>query len=126
MIRLFNILVVILLSGMSFAQQAKFYAEKPTHKFEDVKEGQQLSHIFEIKNIGDAPLLINEYKVACPCTKIDLPNKPILPNESAKLKMTFDSKGKTYLQDRMILLQTNTKKGEEKLRFKVFVIPEGE
>ena len=91
-----------------------------------MKEGQQLSHVFEVKNIGDAPLMINDYKVACPCTKIELPKKPILPNETAKLKMTFDSKGKSYMQDRVILLQTNTKKGEEKLRFKVFVIPEGE
>lgn len=116
----------ILFCHISFSQMAKFSVDKSVHTFEDIREGTQLSHVFKITNSGDAPLIIQDYKVACPCTKIELPKNPILPGETYSMKVTFDSNGKTYLQDRSILLQTNTKKKEEKLRIKVYVIPKEE
>lgn len=119
-------LIMSFLTVVSMAQVPKFEADNALYKFPDTREGEQLSHTFTITNTGDVPLIISDYKVACPCTKAELPTKPIMPGQSYKLKVTFDTKGKTYLQDRSVLLQTNTKKKEEKLRFKVFVIPEGE
>lgn len=119
-------LIMSLLTIVSMAQSPRFEADNVLYKFPDTREGELLSHIFIITNAGDAPLIISEYKVACPCTKVELPTKPIMPGQSYKMKVTFDTKGKTYLQDRAVLLQTNTKKKEEKVRFKVFVIPEGE
>lgn len=106
------------------AQAPKFEADNAVHKFADTREGEVLSHTFTIKNTGNAPLIISDYKVACPCTKAELPSEPILPGQSYKMKVTFDTKGKYEWQDRAILLQTNTKKKEEKLRIKVFVISE--
>lgn len=119
-------LIMSFLTVVSMAQAPKFETDNALYKFPDTREGEQLSHTFTITNTGDAPLIISDYKVACPCTKAELPTKPIMPGQSYKLKVTFDTKGKIYLQDRSVLLQTNTKKKEEKLRFKVFVIPEGE
>lgn len=120
------IIMMSLTSLGSLAQSPKFAADNPVHKFPDTREGEVLSHVFIITNSGDAPLIISDYKVACPCTKVELPPDPIMPGQSYKLKVTFDTKGKSYVQDRAVLLQTNTKKKEEKLRIKVFVIPEGE
>jgi hypothetical protein len=120
------ILFLGLLPLSAVAQSPKLTVDNAIHKFEDTKEGVLLTHTFTITNTGDAPLIINDYKVACPCTKVELPSQPVLPGKSVKLKMSFDTKGKTYLQDRTIILQTNTKKKEEKVRFKVFVIPENE
>ncbi len=119
----FFLVVFVLLSGTILAQEPKFSVDNATHKFDDIKEGEQLSHVFVITNTGNAPLLINDYKVACPCTKVELPTAPIPPGQSYKMKVTFDSNGKSEWQDRAILLQTNTKKKEEKLRIKVYVAP---
>lgn len=116
--------IVSLISALSVAQAPKFEADNPVHKFADTREGELLSHVFTITNTGDAPLIISDYKVACPCTKAELPSNPILPGKSYQMKITFDTKGKYEWQDRAILLQTNTKKKEEKLRIKVYVIPE--
>lgn len=113
-----------LVSTLSLSQAPKFEVDNAIHKFTDTREGELLSHVFTITNTGDAPLIISEYKVACPCTKAELPSNPILPGKSYQMKVTFDTKGKYEWQDRAILLQTNTKKKEEKLRIKVFVIPE--
>lgn len=120
----FLVWIMCSISAVSLAQSPKFTVDNAIHKFEDTKEGELLSHTFVITNSGDAPLIISDYKVACPCTKVVLPTDPVLPGQAYKMKVTFDSRGKTEWQDRAILLQTNTKKKEEKLRIKVYVIPE--
>lgn len=122
----FAITIIVLNSALGFGQVAEFEFKKDTHKFPDTKEGIVLEHEFLLTNTGSVPLLISDYKVACPCTKVILPKKPITPGETYLLKVTFDTKGKYYYQDRSIYLTTNTKKGTERIRIKVNVIPESE
>lgn len=113
-------------SALGLSQVAEFQFKKDVHKFPETKEGVLLSHDFVVENTGNVPLIITDYKVECPCTKVVLPNKPIAPGETYKLKVTFDTKGKYYYQDRIIYLKANTKKGTHKIRIKVNVIPEKE
>ncbi len=113
-------------SALGFGQVAEFSFDKTVHKFPDVKEGIVLEHFFVVKNTGQVPLIFSDYKVACACTKVELPTQPILPGEEYKLRVTFDTKGKYYFQDRVISLIANTKKEEHKLRIKVNVIPVNE
>lgn len=115
-------LAILFLQTAAFGQ-AKLEVDKDQYKFEDTPEGTLLTATFVLTNTGNAPLLINDYKVACPCTKAELPKSPILPGKSYTMEVTFDTKGKDGWQDRAILLQTNTKKKEEKLRIKVYVYP---
>jgi hypothetical protein len=117
------ILTSIIVTSISYSQFPKLKIDKEIYKFPDTIEGKLLVHDFVLTNIGDAPLIINDYKVACPCTKVELPKNPIAPSQSYELKVTFDTSGKSEWQDRTILLKTNTKNKEEKLRIKVYVIP---
>jgi len=114
---------LVINSALGFGQEAEFFVKKPVHKFPKTAEGVLLEHSFTVVNTGKAPLIISDYKVECACTKVFLPKEPISPGKSAVIKVTFDSEGKAYYQDRIIFLQTNTKKKTEKLRFKVFVEP---
>ena len=116
---------LILNSAFCISQKAEFSVDKGVFTFPKTKEGPIISHDFVITNTGDAPLIISDYKVSCPCTKVTLPD-PIPPGKSAVLHVTFETKGKYYEPDRAIILSTNTKKGTEKVRFKVFIIPEDE
>jgi hypothetical protein len=120
---LFALIIVFLSSAPGYGQEAEFGIDNALHKFPKVKEGVILEHFYIITNTGSAPLIISEYKVSCSCTKAFLPKDPILPGESYKLKVSFDTNGKYYLQDRIIYLKTNTKKETHRLRFKVKVIP---
>mgnify|MGYP003642175914 CR=1 FL=1 len=120
------IIFIALNSAFGFGQMAEFSIKDPTHKFPKTSEGILLVHYFIIENIGDAPLILSDYKVSCTCTKLFLPEKPILPGETYRLKLTFDTHGKYYFQDRIIYVKANTKKGTHKLRMKVNVIPKEE
>lgn len=124
--RYLAIAFLIVNSAFCMSQRAEFSVDKAVFTFPDTDEGPVISHEFVITNTGDAPLLISDYKVSCPCTKAFFSKEPVQPGETAIIEVTFETKGKYYEQDRTVLLFTNTKKGTEKLRFKVYVIPEGE
>ena len=120
----FAIIIIVLNSVLGLGQAAEFQFKKDVHKFPDTKEGVVLEYSFVLTNTGAVPLIISDYKVACPCTKVVLPKKPIAPGETYALKVTFETKDKHYYQDRSIYLTTNSKKGTSRIRIKVNVIPE--
>lgn len=110
-------------SAFLFAQEAEFLVKPATYKFPDAKEGELLEYNFKVTNSGKKPLIISAYHVECSCTKAFLPKEPIMPGSTVSIRVTFDTEGKSYYQDRIIYLDTNTKRKKEKLRFKVFVAP---
>ena len=114
--------VLIGATGMAYAQQAVLKVDKSTYKFPPTQQGVLLEHSYLITNTGDVPLIISDYTVNCTCTKLSLPKRPIAPGESFPIKVTFDTAGKYYYQDRTIGLVTNTSK-KHSLRFKVKVTP---
>ena len=118
---LFFIITLVSFNSCFLAQEAKFSVDKAVYKFPKSKEGILLEHKFKVTNTGTVPLIISDYKVACECTKLILPTKPIRPGETVFIKVTFATTGKSYFQDRIIYLSTNTKNKEEKLRIKVNV-----
>lgn len=120
------VIFLIANAAFGFSQQAVFSADKALHKFPKTVEGPILKHEFVVRNTGKVPLVISDYRVSCTCTKVILPAGPIPPGGSGIVQITFDTNGKYYQQDRVIFLKTNTKGGEERLRFKVFVVPSDE
>ncbi|MEM7161266.1 MAG: DUF1573 domain-containing protein [Bacteroidota bacterium] len=116
------LLIIVFNSALGFCQVAEFsFEEKTTFKFPKTKEGEMLSHDYHFTNSGDAPLIISEYKVSCKCTKAIFPKDPIMPGESGKIRVEFDTKGKIAWQDRTVEIYSNAKKNPQKLRFKVMV-----
>jgi hypothetical protein len=120
---LFAIIILALNSALGFGQVAEFSLKQSVHKFPSTNEGKVLEHEFVFTNTGTIPLIFDGYSVACTCTKLILPETPIQPGKQGVIKLTFDTEGKSFYQDRIIYLKTNTKKKTEKLRIKVYVEP---
>jgi hypothetical protein len=121
--RLLFLVFIFLNSAFGFCQSAEFFVKNPVFKFPKAKEGVTVEHVFTVTNSGKSPLFISDYEVECSCTKAYFTKDPIMPGKSTLIKITFETEGKSYYQDRIIYLKTNTKKKTEKLRFKVFVEP---
>jgi hypothetical protein len=119
----FAIIFIAINSALGFGQVAEFsFLGKTTAKWDKVNEGKQLQHYFVFENSGTVPLIIQDAKVACSCTKVEFTKAPIAPGQKDSIRVTFDTNEKYYYQDRTIELVANTKK-TEKLRLKVYVIP---
>ncbi|WP_306640087.1 DUF1573 domain-containing protein [Sanyastnella coralliicola] len=115
------ILCTLLSSALAFAQEAELSFDHKVHKFDKVEEGEQLEHVFPFTNTGDAPLIITKYDVECVCTKAFFPKEPILPGESAEVRVTFDTEGKIGWQYRTIKLYSNSKNPVTEIELRVKV-----
>lgn len=85
----------------------KLVFEDTIHNFGTLNEGEQVSYEFSFTNKGRKDILINEAKASCGCTVADYPTQPFKENQSGKIKVTFDSKGKPGMNERAVIITTN-------------------
>jgi len=104
--------------------QPEIKFEEKKLKFEEVKAGPTLSFDFSFTNKGDQPLLINNIKVECTCTKFEYPKQPIKSGEKGNIHVTFDTKGKIGWQYRTLEIFSNAKESPAKIQFIGKVIPD--
>ena len=78
------------------------------YNFGTIHEGEVVEHEFSFTNTGKTPLLINSAAGSCGCTVPQYPHEPIAPGQSATLKVTFNSAGKSGHQEKSVSIQTNT------------------
>lgn len=86
-----------------------------------MQRGTLVKNEFEITNTGNAPLLINEAEVSCSCTTVDFTKQPILPNQTATVNVNFNTASVYGRQDRVVIIHSNAKNGDVKLRYKGIV-----
>jgi len=48
--------------------------------------------IFEFKNTGKTPLLIQNVQTSCGCTTADKPSEPVQPGKKSKISVKYDTK----------------------------------
>lgn len=78
------------------------------HNFGSIKEGEMVSYEFSFTNNGKTPLIITSASGSCGCTVPEYPKDPLLPGQSASLKVTFNSAGKPGHQEKSVTIVANT------------------
>ena len=61
------------------------------YDFGKIKQGEPVTYSFEIKNIGNKPLVVENSWASCGCTTPEKIAEPILPGASAKLKVQYNA-----------------------------------
>jgi len=77
------------------------------YDFGKVKEGATVTHEYEFKNTGNAPLQILRVDASCGCTTPEWPKRPILPGKEASIKVTFTTQGNAGPTYKEISIQSN-------------------
>lgn len=80
------------LDGKTSPAAPKLMVEGTEHNFGKVKEGDEVSHTFKIKNEGAAELIIHNVSPACGCTASDFPRK-LAPGEEGKVTLAVKTAG---------------------------------
>lgn len=93
------------------------------YNFGTVKEGAIVEGVFKVANKGKTDLVITDASASCGCTVPEWPKDAIKPGDSAEIKFSFNSKGRTGKQSKTITLQTNTANVTETLRISGTVTP---
>ena len=62
-----------------------------THDFGKVPQGTPVTYDFEIKNISNAPVVVENTWASCGCTTPEKITEPILPGKTARLKVQYNA-----------------------------------
>ncbi len=61
------------------------------YDFGKIKQGEPVTYSFEIKNISDKPIVVENSWASCGCTTPERIAEPIQPGTSAKLKVQYNA-----------------------------------
>src|SRR5690242_14041199 len=85
----------------------QFKLKEETYDFGTIKEGPIAEHVFEFKNTGKEPLIIQNASASCGCTTPEWPKEPILPGKKGKLTVRYNTQGRVGPFNKDIYIQSN-------------------
>lgn len=77
--------------AVSYAQKGVLKFTKETHDFGKVEQGKPVTHVFEFKNTGTDPVVINDAQASCGCTKPSFSREPIMPGKTGSISATYNA-----------------------------------
>lgn len=77
------------------------------HNFGTIKEGEKVGCIFSFTNTGDADLILTAASASCGCTVPRYEKKPVAPGGKGAIEVIFDSSGRSGLQAKTVVVQSN-------------------
>lgn len=117
-------LILSLISLGSYAQKPLIICEKSIHNFGEIKEiDGPVSHTFVIKNVGKAPLVIDNCTASCGCTTPVWTKKPIPPGKTGTVIVTFNPENRQGTFTKPISVFSNATKFPLGLSIRGNVIP---
>ncbi len=105
-INLIILIIFCLIITNAFADP-QIEIEESEYDFGEILQGEKVTHIFILKNIGDEILTV-KVRAHCGCTAILLSSNEILPNETAEVKAIFDSANFRKNVTKLITIHSNT------------------
>lgn len=87
--------------------QADFKFDQEEYDFGSIMQGESVTYEFKFTNTGTEPLIISKAEGSCGCTVPIWPKEPILKGQKANIKVTFNSTGKSGVQDKTVTLTSN-------------------
>lgn len=89
--------------------------------FGEVVEGQIVEHDFNFTNVGNEALIIENALASCGCTVPEYSKEAIAPGASGKIKVSFNTTGRTGLQSKSITVNSNARVPQKVLMIKALV-----
>ena len=115
--------ILCTLASLQLIAQPAMKVVKESHDFGTIEEGTQASFTFDVKNVGDQPLIINNVQPSCGCTTPEWTKEPIAPGATGKIMATFNSQGRPGAFNKAITVMNNTSESSRVLTIKGFVGP---
>lgn len=110
--------IFLIFSGYAIGQNTQVKIDDEKQSFETVNQGELVQLFYKVTNIGNVPLILNDYEVECSCTSADYATEPVPPGKTVTIAVKFDTKSAYERQDRTVDILCNVKGGMIKLRFK--------
>lgn len=92
--------------------------------FGEIAQNSDGQRVFKFKNTGKAPIIITKVKSSCGCAVPEYPKRPIMPGESAEMKVKYDTK-RIGAFSKSITIYSNASEKVKMLKIKGKVLGKG-
>ena len=79
-----------------------------SHDFGAINQDSKHTKVFEFKNTGDKPLLIETARGSCGCTVPNYPKQPIPPGETGEIEVVYSPGKQKGKQNKSVTIIANT------------------
>jgi len=122
-------LVVLLFTSSAMAQnnvaelnlKGSFDFKETIIDYGTIKQNTNGERVFIFTNTGKAPIVITKVKGSCGCTVATKPKNPIMPGETAEIKVKYAT-NRLGVFSKTVTVNSNAKAGTVVLRIKGTVI----
>src|SRR5664279_246920 len=98
------------------------WLDSTDRNYGNIPEGKKLEVAYRFMNSGNKPLIIARVQPSCGCTVAEQPEEPIQPGKEGVIKASFNSEGRTGINNKTIFVVANTRGSQSnELRFSVLV-----
>jgi hypothetical protein len=114
-------------SAMQLPKDTSLYTtitwlDSTDRNYGNIPEGKKLEVAYRFLNSGNKPLIIARVQPSCGCTVAEQPEEPIQPGKEGVIKASFNSEGRTGINNKTIFVVANTRGIQSnELRFSVLV-----
>ena len=77
------------------------------HDFGQVKDGDKAEYVFEFKNTGKEPIIIQNAYASCGCTVPTWSKEPIKPGKKGEIKVVYNTVNRPGPIDKQVTVQSN-------------------
>jgi hypothetical protein len=95
------------LSPEQLASAPKIEFATSSYDFGEIKEGTNVTTEITFTNTGKGDLLVRKAKSSCACIAVNAPKSIVEPGETAKIKITLNTTGKTGKESRTVTVFCN-------------------
>lgn len=102
----------------SNVKETEMVFSEEVHNFGTINQGDKVNYFFTFKNTGENDLIITRALGSCGCTVPEFPKEPIAPGKTAKMKVTFNSAGKSGNVEKTVTVYANVPDGVKVVKIK--------
>jgi len=109
-----GILMILAITGFKIDAQTitnlsgpQIVFDKETHDFGVVYMYGDGSCIFKFSNTGNEPLILTDVRAGCGCTVPEWPKEPLLPGDTATIRVSYTTMNRVHQINRSIVVSSN-------------------
>lgn len=87
--KLFALLILGII-GCKSKQSPILVVDNPNYKFDTCKVNERIVHVFNLKNTGNADLVISKIHTTCNCTVVFMDSIKLKPSEKTGIKVEYN------------------------------------
>ena len=103
----FSLLVSAQIKTQNKQTKPEIKFEEYEYNFGTVTEDTVIIHEYVFSNTTRTPLIVTDTHGTCHCIVADFTAEPLAKNQKGKIKISFDTKGRTGIQEKTITVNSN-------------------